>query len=51
MGPPLICPERLGELVGELRPTINVEFGEQNEGTVGALCEGHCIGWRGKVMR
>ena len=30
-GSPLISPERLWELVGELSPTINVEFGEQDE--------------------
>ena len=41
---PLICPEWLRKLVGELSPTINVEFCEQDERTVGALCQGHCIG-------
>ena len=28
---PLVCSERLGKLVSELSPTINVEFGEQDE--------------------
>jgi hypothetical protein len=30
-GSPLISAERLWKLVGELSPTINVEFGEQDE--------------------
>ena len=39
---PLVCPERLWKLVCELSPTIDVEFSEEDEGTVGALCQGHC---------
>ena len=38
---PFICTEGLRELVGELSAAVDVELGEEDKGTVGALCQGH----------